>query len=308
MAAERRFPGRYPAALIGHDASLRLRHFWQLTKPRVVSLIVFCAVIGMLLASPDVPSLKVAIAATLGIWFVAGAAAAINCLVEQTIDAVMSRTRWRPLPRGNLSSAQALSFAGVVGGLGLWILYNLVNPLTMWLTLGTFVGYAIIYTVVLKPLTPQNIVIGGASGAMPPVLGWAAVTGDVSADALLLFLIIFAWTPPHFWALALYRSDEFAKAGLPMLPVTHGNHYTRLHVLLYTAILFACSLLPYAYGMSGVLYLVAALFLSGLFLFYAIRLYASYSDALARKTFRYSIVYLSALFGALLVDHYVRLA
>ena len=308
MAAEKRFAGRYPAALLGHDASLRLRHFWQLTKPRVVSLIVFCAVIGMLLASPDAPPLKVAIAATLGIWFVAGAAAAINCLVEQTIDAVMSRTRWRPLPRGDLSSAQALSFAGVVGGLGLWILYNLVNPLTMWLTLGTFVGYAIIYTVVLKPLTPQNIVIGGASGAMPPVLGWAAVTGQVSPDALLLFLIIFAWTPPHFWALALYRSNEFAKAGLPMLPVTHGNRYTRLHVLLYTAILFACSLLPYAYGMSGVLYLAAALFLSGLFLFYAIKLYASYSDALARKTFRYSIVYLSVLFAALLVDHYIRLA
>jgi protoheme IX farnesyltransferase len=192
-----------------------------------------------------------------------------------------------------------------VGGTGLWLLYNLVNPLTMWLTLGTFVGYAVIYTVVLKPLTPQNIVIGGASGAMPPVLGWAAVTGEVAPDALLLFLIIFAWTPPHFWSLALYRAEEYARAGLPMLPVTHGRKYTQLHVLLYTLILVACSLMPFVSGMSGWLYLTAALILGGFFIAYAVRIYVDYSDALARRTFRYSILYLAALFAALLVDHYL---
>jgi protoheme IX farnesyltransferase len=287
------------------DSGLKLRQFYELTKPRVVWLIVFCAVIGMLLATPGLPPLHLALAATLGIWLVAGAAAAINCLVERTVDALMARTRHRPLPRGELSGLQAFAFAGCAGGLGLAVLYQLVNPLTMWLTLGTFVGYAIVYTVVLKPLTPQNIVIGGASGAMPPVLGWAAVTGEVSADALLLFLIIFAWTPPHFWSLALYRTDDFARAGLPMLPVTHGNRYTRLMVLLYTAILFACALLPFAYGMSGALYLAAAIALNAVFLAHATRLYLRYSDALARRTFRYSIFYLSALFAALLLDHYV---
>jgi protoheme IX farnesyltransferase len=217
----------------------------------------------------------------------------------------MARTRARPLPRGALSSIETLVFAGVVGGTGLWLLYNLVNPLTMWLTLGTFVGYAVIYTVVLKPLTPQNIVIGGASGAMPPVLGWAAVTGEVAPDALLLFLIIFAWTPPHFWSLALYRAEEYARAGLPMLPVTHGRKYTQLHVLLYTLILVACSLMPFVSGMSGWLYLTAALILGGFFIAYAVRIYVDYSDALARRTFRYSILYLAALFAALLVDHYL---
>ena len=182
-----------------------------------------------------------------------------------------------------------------------------VNPLTMWLTAATFVGYAVIYTVILKPMTPQNIVIGGASGAMPPVLGWAAVTGEVTADALTLFLIIFAWTPPHFWALALYRKHEYAKAGVPMLPVTHGDRFTRLHVLLYTVILCACSLLPFVVRMSGVIYLVAAIALGGVFMAYAVRIYAAYSDALARRTFRYSITYLAALFAALLVDHYFRI-
>jgi protoheme IX farnesyltransferase len=293
--------------LTWQDTGLKLRQLHQLTKPRVVALIVFCAVIGMLLATPALPPLRVVVFGTIGIWLVAGAAAAINCLVEQGLDAVMARTRGRPLPRGEVSSMETLAFAGVAGGLGLWILYNLVNPLTMWLTLGTFVGYAIIYTVLLKPLTPQNIVIGGASGAMPPVLGWAAVTGEVAPEALLLFLIIFAWTPPHFWALALYRTEEYAKAGLPMLPVTHGNKYTRLQVLLYSAILFACSLLPFVYGMSGWIYLGAALSLSGMFMAYAVRLYMKYSDALAKRTFRFSIVYLSALFAALLVDHYAGL-
>jgi protoheme IX farnesyltransferase len=283
-----------------------LRRFYELTKPRVVSLIVFCAVIGMLLATPAgsfVPP-GLLFAATAGIALVAGAAAAVNCLIEWRIDAVMKRTRARPLPRGELTPQQTLVFAGTLGGLGLWLLHGFVNPLTMWLTLGTFVGYAIVYTVVLKPLTPQNIVIGGASGAMPPVLGWSAVTGDIGTEALLLFLIIFAWTPPHFWALALYRTQDYARAGVPMLPVTHGRRYTQLHVLLYTLILFACSLLPFAYGMSGWLYLAAAVVLGGVFVAYAVALYTRYSDALARRTFRYSIVYLAALFAALLVDHY----
>jgi protoheme IX farnesyltransferase len=285
----------------------RLRQFLELTKPRVVSLIVFCAVIGMFLAVPAgswIP-LDLLLAATAGIALVAGAAAAVNCLVEQKIDAVMARTRARPLPRGELSSLQTLVFAGVVGGAGLWLLYKFVNPLTMWLTLGTFVGYAVLYTVILKPLTPQNIVIGGASGAMPPVLGWAAVTGQVTPEALLLFLIIFAWTPPHFWSLALYRAEEYARAGLPMLPVTHGRKFTQLHVLLYTLILAAASIMPFVYGMSGWLYLAAAVVLGAIFIAYAVRIYVDYSDALARRTFRYSIVYLAALFAALLVDHYL---
>jgi protoheme IX farnesyltransferase len=285
-------------------SSLRLRRFVGLTKPRVVSLIVFCAAIGMFLATPGMVPPGLLLSALAGIWLVAGSAAAVNCLVEQKIDAVMSRTRGRPLPRGELTSRQTLAFASMIGGVGLWVLYVLVNPLTMWLTLGTFIGYAVIYTVLLKPSTPQNIVIGGASGAMPPVLGWAAVTGDVAPEALLLFLIIFAWTPPHFWALALYRTEDFAKAGLPMLPVTHGQRFTRLYVLLYTLVLFASALLPFAYGMSGWIYLAAALALNGVFVAYAVRLYLDYSDALARRTFRYSIAYLALLFAALLVDHY----
>ena len=285
-------------------AETRFRHFFALTKPRVVSLIVFCAVIGMFLAVPGLPPAGIVFAATLGIALVAGAAAAINCLVEQKLDALMQRTRGRPLPRGELTSLQTLVFAALVGGTGLWVLYHYVNPLTMWLTLATFVGYAVIYTVLLKPATPQNIVIGGASGAMPPVLGWAAVANDVAPEALLLFLIIFVWTPPHFWALALYRTQDYAKAGLPMLPVTHGSLYTRLQIVLYTFALVAVSLMPCAIRMSGVLYFVAALVLGGVFLAYALRLYFRYSDDLARATFRYSIVYLAALFSALLVDHY----
>ncbi len=285
----------------------RARAFYALTKPRVVSLIVFTAVIGMFLASPGMVPPHVLLAGTLGIALVAGGAAAVNCLVEQRIDAAMQRTRWRPLPRGELSQLQTLIFAGVVGGLGLWILVQFVNALTMWLTLATFVGYAIVYTVILKPATPQNIVIGGASGAMPPVLGWAAVTGNVSLHAMLLFLIIFAWTPPHFWSLALYRTEDYARAGLPMLPVTHGKRYTQLQVLLYTLILFAVSLLPFAIRMSGWLYLAAACTLGAAFIAYAVRLYVAYSDALARRTFRFSILYLSLLFAALLIDHYLAL-
>lgn len=286
--------------------SLRLRQYFMLTKPRVNTLIVFCAVIGMFLAVPQgLPPMTTVLAATIGIALVAGAAAAVNCLVERTVDAVMARTRARPTARGELGAVQTLAFSAVIGGLGLTILYELVNPLTMWLTLSTFVGYAVVYTVLLKPMTPQNIVIGGAAGAMPPVLGWAAVTGEISHDALILFLIIFAWTPPHFWALALYRTKEYARAGLPMLPVTHGAAYTRLHVLLYTLILLGVSLLPFATRMSGWLYLGSALLLGGIFVGYAIRLNARYSDQLARRTFRYSIIYLSALFAALLIDHYL---
>jgi protoheme IX farnesyltransferase len=282
----------------------RLRQFLALTKPRVVSLIVFTAVIGMVLAAPGLPPLDAVVFGTLGIALVAGAAAAINCLVEQKIDAVMARTRNRPLPRGEISPLQTLVFAGTVGIAGLGILYTAVNALTMWLTLATFVGYAIVYTVLLKPATPQNIVIGGASGAMPPILGWAAVANEVTPEALLLFLIIFVWTPPHFWSLALYRAKEYAKAGLPMLPLTHGPEYTRLMIVLYTAVLFAVTLLPYAIRMSGVLYLAAAMALGAVFLAYAVRLYRRYSDALARRTFRFSIVYLALLFSALLVDHF----
>ena len=287
--------------------SSRIQQFYALTKPRVVSLIVFTAVIGMFLATPGMVPPVILLAATLGIALVAGAAAAVNCLVEQKIDALMTRTQYRPLPRGQITPLETLVFSGIVGGIGLALLYHWVNALTMWLTLATFVGYAIIYTVILKPMTPQNIVIGGASGAMPPVLGWAAVTGDVTPQALTLFLIIFAWTPPHFWALALYRKDEYAKAGVPMLPVTHGDKFTRLHVLLYTIILLACSTLPFVTRMSGLPYLAAALALGAVFMYYAVRIYTDYSDALARRTFRYSILYLTLLFAALLVDHYLQL-
>jgi len=284
------------------------QQFYALTKPRVVQLIVFCALIGMVLAVPGVPGwpeVRVAAIACLGIWLVAGAAAAFNCLVEKGIDAKMRRTSWRPTASGELSDWQTLLFAGVLCSLGGCVLYAWVNPITMWLTLATFVGYAVIYTVILKPLTPQNIVIGGASGAMPPVLGWAAMTGDVGPEALILFLIIFLWTPPHFWALALYRVEDYRKSGLPMLPVTHGNEFTRLQIFLYTLVLFAACLMPFAYGMSSWLYLLAAIVLSSGFTLYGWRLWREYSDALARKTFRFSLIHLSLLFAALLVDHYL---
>jgi protoheme IX farnesyltransferase len=291
--------------VLPQNLAQRARAFYALTKPRVVSLIVFTAVIGMFLALPGAVPLQILLAGTVGIALVAGGAAAVNCLVEQKIDALMRRTSWRPLPRGELTVAQTLVFAGVLCGAGLWILHHYVNALTMWLTLATFVGYAVVYTVILKPATPQNIVIGGAAGAMPPVLGWAAATGEVTLEAMVLFLVIFAWTPPHFWALALYRTEDYARAGVPMLPVTHGRRYTQLQVLLYTLILLAVSLLPYAIRMSGLAYLAAALVLGGIFLGYALRIYFAYSDAVAQKTFRYSIVYLAILFAALLVDHYL---
>ena len=284
------------------------RQYYVLTKPRVVQLIVFCALIGMVLAVPGLPSwadLQRMVIACAGIWLVAAAAAAFNCLVEKRIDAKMKRTAWRPTARGEMSDPQALGFSAALCAAGSALLFVWVNPLTMWLTFATFVGYAVIYTVILKPLTPQNIVIGGASGAMPPVLGWAAMTGSVGPEAMILFLIIFLWTPPHFWALALYRVEDYRKSGLPMLPVTHGNAFTRLQILLYTFILTAACLLPFIYRMSGWVYLVAALVLNIGFMGYAFKLWRSYSDQLARKTFRFSLIHLSLLFAALLVDHYL---
>ncbi len=282
--------------------------FYALTKPRVIQLIVFCALIGMVLAVPGVPSWPQAgkaLLACIGIWLVAGAAAAFNCIIEKSIDAKMKRTAWRPTAKGQLGDRQTLLFSASLCALGSGLLYLAVNPLTMWLTFATFIGYAVIYTLILKPLTPQNIVIGGASGAMPPVLGWAAMAGNVGPEALILFLIIFLWTPPHFWALALYRVEDYRKSGLPMLPVTHGNEFTRLMVLLYTFILLAACLLPFVYGMSSWLYLVVAVALSGGFCLHGWWLWRDYSDSLARKTFRFSLIHLSALFAALLIDHYL---
>lgn len=287
---------------------LRWQQFNALTKPRVIQLIVFCALIGMVLAVPGVPTLpdvKLAAIACLGIWLVSGAAAAFNCIVEQAIDARMKRTAWRPTAQGQLTDRDTLLFSAVLCAAGSAILYIWVNPLTMWLTFATFVGYAVIYTVILKPLTPQNIVIGGASGAMPPVLGWAAMTGDVGPEALILFLIIFLWTPPHFWALALYRVEDYRKSGLPMLPVTHGNEFTRLQILLYTIVLLPACLMPFIYRMSGWFYLVSALVLSLMFCWYGWALWRQYSDELARKTFKFSLVHLSLLFAAFLIDHYL---
>lgn len=278
--------------------------FFLLCKPRVSALIVFTAMIGMFLATPGMVPLDILLAATVGIALTSGAAAAFNCLIEQKIDALMARTRARPLPTGQVTSNETAIFATLVGSVGLAILYFFVNPLTMWLTFGTFVGYAVIYTIFLKPANPLNIVIGGASGAMPPILGWAAVTNVVSPESVILFLIIFAWTPPHFWALALYRREEYAKSGLPMLPVTHGEEFTRLHILLYTIVLVVVAFFPNAVYMSGWIYLVSTAILNGMFLWYAIQIYREYSDELAKRMFRFSIIYLMLLFAALLLDHY----
>ncbi len=287
--------------------SERVARYWQLTKPRVTQLAVFCAVIGMFLAEPGLPPLRTVVAATLGIWLLASAAFAANCLLEREIDARMARTRGRATANGEVPAIHVLAFSGLVGGLGMVVLHSLVNPLVMWLTFATFVGYAVVYTMLLKPRTPQNIVIGGLSGAMPPALGWAAVANDVPAEAWLLVLIIFVWTPPHFWALSLYRAQDFARSGLPMLPVTHGKPLTRLHVFLYTIALVATTTLPYAIRMSGLIYLGSALVLGAGFLWHAWRVWRDGSDAVARATFRYSILYLALLFGALLVDHYWRI-
>ena len=283
----------------------RWRQYWVLTKPRVTQLAVFCAVIGMFLATPGMVPWPVLIGGSIGIWLLAGAAFAINCLIEQAVDAKMRRTAWRPSATGEITPLQIIVFSCLLGAMGMVILWIYTNPLTMWLTFATFVGYAVIYTWLLKPATPQNIVIGGLSGAMPPALGWVAVTNQLSAEAWLLVLIIFVWTPPHFWALALYRREDYVQAGLPMLPVTHGERFTLLNILLYTLILFAASILPYVYGMSGFFYLMSAIILSGVFIYYALRLYQNYSDQLARKTFKYSISYLALLFAAILIDHYL---
>jgi protoheme IX farnesyltransferase len=259
------------------------------------------------LATPTLPDWRLLIAATVGIWLLAGAAFAVNCLVEAEIDSRMARTARRPMAMGEITVPQTLLFSGVIGGMGMWVLYNLVNPLTMWLTFATFVGYAVIYTIILKPATPQNIVIGGLSGAMPPALGWAAIANDVPMQAWILVLIIFVWTPPHFWALALYRRDDYAKSGLPMLPITHGLKFTQFHIWLYTIVLVATSMLPFIVRMSGLIYLVSASVLGLIFLWYAWRIYQHYTDLIARKAFTYSIIYLSLLFAALLVDHYLPL-
>jgi protoheme IX farnesyltransferase len=284
----------------------KLAAFFELCKPRVNTLIVFTAMIGMWLASPDMAQPARYLIASIGIALVAGAAAAINCLVERTSDALMTRTRSRGTVRGSISAIETLTLATLIGGIGLWLLHARVNDLTMWLTLATFLGYTVIYTVVLKPMTPMNIVIGGAAGAMPPVLGWAAMTGTVGVEAMSLFLVVFLWTPPHFWSLACYRREEFARASLPMLPVTHGLRFTCRHILLYTVLLTAATLLPVWIGLSGWLYLAIALALDAGFLGYAIRLCRCYGDALSRKTFRYSIVYLTLLFTALIVDRLLR--
>ena len=285
--------------------SPRLRAFASLCKLRVNSLIVFTAMVGMLLAQPGLPPLARFLAASAGIGMVAFAAAAINCLVERTLDARMARTRSRPLPRGDIAPTEALSLAMVLGGSGLVVLHTWVNDLTLWLTLATFLGYAVIYTVVLKPATPMNIVIGGAAGAMPPLLGWTAMTGQVAPQAVVLFLIIFLWTPPHFWALCMARRDDYARAGFPMLPITHGIRYTCLQCLIYVALLSAASFLPVVLGMAGVAYASAATVLDAVFLLRFFRLWRDYSDAASWRLFRYSITYLGLLFAALFLDRLV---
>ncbi len=286
-----------------------IQQYNALTKPRVIQLIVFCALIGMALAIPGLPNVDewMRIAwACIGIWLVAGAAAAFNCLVEKTLDAKMRRTAWRPTATGQLSDVQALLFSVLLCSLGSGILYWFVNPLTMWLTFATFIGYAVVYTLILKPLTPQNIVIGGASGAMPPLLGWTAITGEIGSQALILVLIIFLWTPPHFWALALYRVEDYRKSGLPMLPVTHGNDFTRLQILLYTFLLMAACLLPFVIGMSSWLYLAVAVILSAGFIGYAVALMRKYSDELARENFPFfAHSFVQRFLLSLLLDHYL---
>jgi protoheme IX farnesyltransferase len=295
---------KHPSSETGLRLAAYLREYYELTKPRVVGLIVFTALVGMFLAVPGMVPWDLLVLGTIGIGLGAASGAALNQIIDLAADAIMARTRARPLPTGQLTVTQALVFAVALGAASMAVLVLWVNVLTAVLTFLSLIGYAIIYTVFLKRITPQNIVIGGAAGAAPPVLGWTAVTGTVEADALLLFLIIFVWTPPHFWALALYRHQEYARAGIPMLPVTHGNEFTRLHILLYTVLLTAVTVMPYATQMSGVFYLAVALALNALFLRHAWRLYASYSDAQARKTFFFSIQYLAILFAALLLDHY----
>jgi len=280
----------------------RLSAFYELTKPRVVALIIFTAVVGMFLAVPLVPPLVPFVFGTLGIGLAAAAGAAINHLLDREADSQMSRTSGRPLVKGNLTPTEAFTFALILIAISMFVLVAFVNTLTAVLTFASLIGYAVIYTVYLKHATPQNIVIGGAAGAAPPLLGWVAMTGEVSSDALLLFMIIFAWTPPHFWALALYRHKEYAKADIPMLPVTHGSRFTRLHIVLYSILLAAVTTMPFATKMSGLFYLVGACILNSIFLSYAVRLYLNYSDALARKTFSWSIQYLGYAVHSLVIN------
>ena len=280
------------------------RDFYELGKPRVVALIVFTAVVGMFLAVPGWPPFAKLLFGTLGIGLAASGAAAVNHLLDQRVDAVMFRTRHRPLPTGQVTERQVLLYALILTMLSMLILTALVNTLTAVLTFCSLIGYAVIYTVFLKRASPQNIVIGGAAGAAPPLLGWTAVTGHADAGAFLLFLIIFVWTPPHFWALAIHRREDYAKVGIPMLPVTHGVAYTKLQVLLYTLVLLGVSLLPFAIRMSGWFYLASAVLLGMVFLWYAWRLKVSDDETLPMRTFHWSIWYLSLLFAALLIDHY----
>ena len=296
---------REAEAQVAGIGGIAWRDYYELTKPRVVMLIVFTAVAGMLLAVPGLPPLDALLFGTLGIGLASSSAAAINQVIDARVDAQMARTRHRPLVQGALTDRQAIVFAGALAVASMLVLWWLVNPLTAVLTFASLIGYAVIYTVYLKPATPQNIVIGGAAGAAPPVLGWTAVTGEVHAHALLLFLIIFVWTPPHFWALAIARRDEYAKVGTPMLPVTHGVPYTKLSVLLYTVLLLVVTILPWLAGMSGLLYLAAALALGGIFLRHAVSLSLSDGDEPAMPMFVYSINYLMFLFAALLIDHYL---
>lgn len=292
---------------IVETANISWRDYLELCKPKVVSLIIFTAIVGMFLAAPTMVPWDVLIFGTLGIGMAAASAAAINHVVDHRIDTIMARTKKRPLPEGKISAVNAIIFAWFLGTISMGILAFLVNPLTAGLTAVSLIGYAFIYTMYLKRATPQNIVIGGAAGAAPPVLGWTAVTGTLDPNSLLLFLIIFAWTPPHFWALAIYRRDDYAKVEMPMLPVTHGVKFTRLHILLYTIILFLVSLLPYLVHMCGLFYLVGAIILGGGFLYYAIRMQYDHDDRLAMQTFSYSLIYLMFIFAFLLIDHYIPL-
>lgn len=301
---------RESTRVLSHRATLTgRRHSWrdylELTKPRVVALMILTSAIGMLLAAPGVPPWDILLLGNLGIALLAGAAAVVNHVVDQKVDTIMARTRRRPVATGRIASTDALIFAALLSALGITILMLWVNHLTAWLTLASLVGYAGVYSMFLKRATPQNIVIGGLAGAMPPLLGWTSVTGQVDGHALLLVLIIFAWTPPHFWALAIHRKEDYAKAGIPMLPVTHGNRYTELHILLYTLILLAVSLLPFVTGMSGPVYLAGALILGLRFVQYAVRLLLGDDRRVALDTFKYSITYLMTLFVVLLVDHFV---
>ncbi len=286
-------------------STLSWRNYLQLCKPKVVALIVFTAVVGMLLAVPGMPPLDNFVYGTVGIALAASSAAAINHYIDHKADAEMARTRHRPLPKGDLSAKNVLLFAAAIGLVSMLMLIFLVNWLTALLTFLSLIGYAIIYTVYLKRMTPQNIVIGGAAGAAPPVLGWCAITGNVHPYALLLFLIIFVWTPPHFWALAIARRDEYAKVEIPMLPVTHGSEFTRLHILLYTVLLLIVTLLPYLTGMSQLIYLSAAIPLGLGFIYFAVLMMRHKDDRTAMKTFGYSIIYLMIMFAALLIDHYL---